>query len=176
MRYQKSKLRNYLLITIPVIALISMSFAHEFYVSISQFELNEKSKRIEMAAKIFTDDLISALETTTSKKLYLGEINQIPEAEELVKTYFKEHYSLKINNNNYVPLHVLGFEQDIDVTWVYIESDSIVDNVSSVEIFCDILTDILPKQTNIIKFKASGTNQSTILDKSLTEASFNLHE
>ena len=176
MKFLKNNLRFSLTLIIPALALFFMSFAHEFYVSISQCELNTKSKRVEIAAKVFTDDLIAAVENGTTKKLYLGEDREISEAENLVKTYFQKHYALTVNDSINTPLNILGFEHDIDVTWVYIESDSIVNNISSVEIFCDILTDILPKQTNIIKFKALGTNQSMILDKSETEASFKLNE
>ncbi len=153
-----------------------MSFLHEFYVSITQSELNLKTNRLEIAVKVFTDDMINAVENGTTLKLYIGEDREHTKAKELVHQYFENHFGLTVNDSLPINLNVLGFEPNVDVTWVYIESDSIPTNVKSVEIFNNILTDILPKQSNIVKFKVLDQSESMVLDRTLTKANFLINE
>lgn len=157
-----------------ILSIFCSFFYHKYYSSLSTIELNSESRRLEIATKYFTDDLILSIEDVTAKKANLGngEIDKLTES--LVQNYFTTRTSIFINDTTEIGFNVLGYEDDINVTWVYIESDSLPKNVQKIDIQNESIFHYLEEQKHIIRFKYKDFQSSEVLTKTLTKAEFEL--
>ena len=89
-------MKKQLLLLFAVLFLSSFS-AHKFYVSVTQIDYVSNKKRIEITHRIFIDDLEKALTKKYNKKVNLTSTKELPEAEELIKSYLKEKIKISIN-------------------------------------------------------------------------------
>lgn len=152
----------------------SFTLLHKYYTSLSQIELNSKTGRLEIATKYFTDDLILSIEDVTQQKANLGNGVEDIKTKNLVDRYFNSKIGIKINDTIEIPFTVLGYEDNINETWVYIESDSIPADVKNISIKNESFFHYLNEQRHIIRFKYLDFLSSEILNKNLTEAEFEL--
>jgi len=139
------------------------SFAHPFYVSVSQIGYNPESKSLELACKIFVDDLETALEAAGAKDLYLGLDKEKSSADEIIDNYLRKHLDIRINGNK-VEGSFLGKEVIDDVIWSYIEYPDVA-FPSEISIDNTLLLDELEGQQNIVHVKIAGKEKSLRLFK-----------
>ncbi|MEM8889443.1 MAG: DUF6702 family protein [Bacteroidota bacterium] len=139
------------------------SFAHPFYVSVSQIGYNSESKSLELACKIFVDDLETALEAAGAKDLYLGLDKEKSSADEIIDNYLRKHLDIRINGNK-VEGSFLGKEVIDDVIWSYIEYTDVA-FPSELSIDNTLLLEELEGQQNIVHVKVAGKEKSLRLFK-----------
>ncbi len=131
---------------------------HKFYVSLSDIRFNPESEVLEIATKIFIDDLEFCVPS-----LHIGE-SHTAENEVLIATYLLKEMSIMCNDN-FVGLNFIGYEIEDDVIWCYVESDKI-SNPETFHLEFTFLIDELDQQTNIIHFKKDETIKSVFLSSS----------
>lgn len=131
------------------LAISVISTAHPFYVSIFQIDQNKENKSLEISVKIFADDLLLALENNGERIIFLGEERERKDANDMIFNYIKSKFKLTINGNS-VDYHFIGKEMESDALWSYLEVDGIAE-LKSVEVTCDLLTEIHPTQSNVIQ-------------------------
>ena len=79
------------------VLLLSSFAVHKFYVSVTQVDYVPSKKRMEITSRIFLDDFEKALNKRFNTKVNLTSARELPEAEELIKTYLKEKIKISIN-------------------------------------------------------------------------------
>ncbi|MEO1217324.1 MAG: DUF6702 family protein [Bacteroidota bacterium] len=155
------------ILIIPSIYILSFfllsSFAHPFYVSVSQIGYNAENKSLEIACKIFVDDLEAALESAGARELYLGLENERAGADEIIDNYLRKHLDIHINGEK-VEGSFLGKEVIDDVIWTYIEFQEIA-YPSEFSINNTLLLDEFEGQQNIVHVKVAGKEKSLRLFK-----------
>ncbi|MFT4987170.1 MAG: hypothetical protein ACI81Y_001792 [Glaciecola sp.] len=135
--------------------LLFLSPVHKFYVSLTEIKYNAQEKTLEMASKLFIDDLESVVPGLRIKK------DDDFETNELVGQYIIGKVSIQINEKS-IPLTYLGYEIDDDVIWCYIEGYD-VEMPSQVNLQFDMLLDEFDKQTNIVHFDLNKTIKSVFI-------------
>ncbi|HAP69410.1 MAG TPA: hypothetical protein DCR04_06740 [Flavobacteriales bacterium] len=150
--------------------LIVLFSAHEFHLSLTAIKHNAESKSLEVSVKLFTDDLLIALEQGGAPKMELGTENEPPEASELVESYLKAHFKLTVNGKP-TDFVYLGKEAELDATWCYVEVKD-VKKVKTIEVQNTLLLEAFDDQTNMINLNIDGRKKSGLARKERTKLKF----
>lgn len=145
-----------------LIFLLFSSFAHQFYVSITEIEYNRNTQSLEVSCKVFADDYIFAVEKEYSQKLHFGTANQDPKSDEMFEQYALCRIQIKADGQ---PLTVkyIGKEIEMDVFWFYFEAP--VSNFHKLEVGNNMLMELFPTQTNIIHITLDDQKKSLLLNR-----------
>ena len=156
-------MKNKLKIGLLVFCLIVCSSfeLHKFYVSVTQIDYVPNKKRIEITSRIFIDDLEKALTKKYQKKPNITSSNELPEAEEWIKTYIKEKIKISINKKPQV-IEYLAKEVEGDVLIIYTKI-AISKKINTFEIYNSLLTEAFQDQQNIVHTNINSNKKSFLL-------------
>jgi len=143
---------------------------HDFYTSVTQIDYNKKAQTLEITVRLFTDDLIVALEQNGAPKMELGTDNEPPEANEFLEKYLRKHLLLTVNGKP-SPFKYHGKEAQLDATWCYLEITDIL-SVSKLELKNTLLLSSFENQTNMVNLSIDGGTKSGLTRKGSTELDF----
>ncbi len=152
----------------------TVSFVHEFYVSLTEIRFNPGSSRFEITMRLFPDDIDRALFHSYGFSTHLGTELESERDDSLFHLYMKEHFSLSADGG-LLPLTYLGKEREGEAIWCYLESEQTAKPVT-LEIRNTMLTDQFEDQVNIIQVYADGWNRGMLLDRTTPEEIFRLEE
>ena len=135
--------------------------AHPFYISIFTVNYNEASQALQITVKVFSDDLEEGVQSRLYEVFKLENKN----AAEKIEKYLLSQLKIE-DNTSPLELKFLGFESDLDVTYLYAEVEQLTppQNLTFSTYF---LTDIYPEQSNIFHFTMGETKESFSLSKNL---------
>lgn len=137
--------------------------AHPFYVSISELNYNNETKSLEISLRIFTNDLERTMQDWSAEKLYLGEENESPKADSLLKNYVLQELTIAVKGKT-VPIHFIGKEVEQELTWIYFETLN-TPSFDQIKISNRILFQSFPAQTNLVHVNNKGEIKSLLLTK-----------
>ncbi|MFV5691498.1 DUF6702 family protein [Flavobacterium sp. LT1R49] len=137
---------------------------HKFYMAVYQVNYASEKKMLQITSRIFVDDLNKALEKKYNKKLYLGSEKESPEEMLLLKKYFLEKFSLKVNGQTKT-VNFLSKELDGDILVCYCNVKEI-NKIYSIEIFNSVLIDWNTEQQNITHVTVLGDKESILFTDS----------
>jgi len=137
--------------------------SHPFYVSICEVDYKSETKSLEISLRIFTDDLESTLQDWGTEKPFLGESNEIAQADSLLKKYILQVLNIEIDNKKQI-LNYLGKEVEQELTWIYLEAQNIPD-FEQITISNRLLLQSFPNQTNLIHVNHRHKIKSLLLSK-----------
>ena len=142
---------------------------HPFYVSVVDINHNVKEKTAEISIRIFTEDLEATLRKFGNTRIDLLHPTDKAAVEKLLNDYIQHKIQLKIEGKP-VTLHYLGYEQQQESIWTYLEVKE-VPTMHKVAVNCSLLYDYQDKQSNIFHIKTDGKEQSFKLDNPETTGS-----
>jgi len=138
-------------------------FFHPFYISLTEIRYNPENQSLEIAQKIFWDDLEVALGASQNTKVDFLNPPDRNTLEELAKSYLLEQNEITVNGKK-VNLTYLGFEIEDQAAWFYMEALK-VDLPKHVEVYNNVLIQHFEGQQNIINFYVDKKPKSLILYK-----------
>lgn len=139
--------------------------AHKFYVSITQVDINTVTHKLEISARIFTDDLEATLLAETGRKLRLGSVRENPQADSILFAYVLSSLDLG-QPGNQLELAWVGKEAEADVIWLYLESIVPAKPEESFEIRNSYLYERFTDQKNIVNLRFGKETVSQIHTRS----------
>ena len=145
--------------------LCSSFVLHKFYVSVTQIDYVPNKKRIEITSRIFIDDLEKALTKKYQRKPNITSSNELPEAEEWIKTYVKEKIKISINKKPQV-IEYLAKEVEGDVLIIYTKI-VISKKINTFEFYNSLLTETFQDQQNIVHTNINSNKKSFLLTNSV---------
>lgn len=134
---------------------------HPYHVGSVEVNYNSNTKAFEISAKFFLDDLENALNKKYNKTLHFGEENSKTGINEALNAYFNEYFKLK-NNNKFIKVNYIGFEEDKESVNVYLESDP-TEAPKKVETAVSLLYSFFDDQMNIVHIIVNGVRKSSKL-------------
>lgn len=143
---------------------------HDFHVSISEMERNADSGRLEIAVKVFTDDLEEAIARRGLQQANIGTSTEHDSAQVFIDRYLSEML-LVWDDNDPITLVYLGSEPSADATWCYLESEPLR-SLGRLRVRNSLLYEVFDDQVNIIHFKNDGKTKAKMTDRSSAEAVF----
>lgn len=135
---------------------------HPYHVGSVEINYNAKTKTFEISAKFFLDDLENALNKKYNKTLHFGEEKYKASLDEALKMYFDENFKLK-NNNQFLKINYLGFEEDKESVNIYLESE-VTEKPKKVETAVSLLYNLFEDEMNIIHIVVNGERKSSKLN------------
>lgn len=139
---------------------------HPFYISLTDMVYNETNQTIEIAQKIFWDDLEVALTSRSGEQINFLSPDQPDVLESQIEKYLLTHNTILIGGDT-LTLSYLGHEIEAEAAWFYMESEKI-SAPDQVTIFNNILIDDFPQQQNIVNFYKNRKPKSLITRKDKT--------
>lgn len=118
---------------------------------------------MEIACKIFVDDLEQALKDREKASIYLGLENEVANADDLVAQYLADNLKISMGEK-LLGGNFLGKEIQDDVIWSYIEIME-VPYPHELSIENTLLLDDLEGQQNIVHVRVNGKEKSLRLFK-----------
>lgn len=136
---------------------------HPFYFSLAEIQYDAQDGTLEVAVKMFTDDLEQALAARYQQPLHLGLSDQHPDAEVYLALYLKEQLNLRSQERD-LEQRYLGQEQEADVTWCYVEID-LPEPPGTLWIRNALLTDQFAAQRNLVHVRVGDQTESILLQR-----------
>ncbi len=134
---------------------------HPFFISLTEMRFNPESKKMEIAQKIFWDDLEVALGSEFKEKVDFLKPKDKSKLESQIKTYLLKHNQVWVNGKS-VTLTYLGYEVDEDAAWFYLES-SATEMPKSVEVQSSVLLKDFDGQQNIVHVYSQSKSPRSLL-------------
>jgi hypothetical protein len=132
---------------------------HPFYLSVTDIKYNEKNKSLEIACKMFTNDLEDALKRTTKKGVDLIHPKDKNETGKILFDYITKRLFINLNGKRRT-LKFIGFEKEEDVIWTYMEIE-MCEKPKQMLIETTLLYDFLKEQINLVSLEVAGNKQSS---------------
>jgi len=143
---------------------------HPFYISVTEINHNATEKTLEISCKMFTEDLETVLNATANPKVDISNPKSKDQVNRLLNQYISSHLQLRVNGQP-VKFELLGFEEEKEATWSYLQVDSI-SSVKTIEILDSLLYDSFKEQINLVHVTVSGNRKSTRLNNPDTSFRF----
>lgn len=141
-----------------------MTLIHPFFISLTEMRYNSQSKKMEIAQKIFWDDLEVGLAKEFNGKVDFLNPTDKAKLESQIKTYLLKHNQVWVNGK-LLTLNYLGHEVEEDAAWFYLESSQ-AETPKTVEMKNTILLEDFDGQQNIVHvYFQSKSPRSMLLGK-----------
>lgn len=134
--------------------LLLASRPHPFYLGVLDLKYDQNSGHFQGSVKVFTNDLEDALRKLGHENADLIHPKDREECLGWLKAYILKRLQIRADEKN-LRYQLLGFEQEEESTWIYIESQS-CPRPKQIEVNNSILYDFLPGQINIINLEHKG--------------------
>lgn len=139
-------------------SLLFFSFAHPFYLSVTDLKYNPDDKKLQGTVKIFSNDLEESLKILEKKPIDLLHPKDRKETLSILKRYLAGCLTLEVNSQK-LGYEVLGFENEEESIWIYLESKA-CEKPSGLLIQNSILYEHLKEQMNIVNIEVGGIKKS----------------
>ena len=144
---------------------------HPIYVSVTEINHNPADKNLEIACKIFTDDLEAVLTKATGAKIDLFNPVDTVLTGRQISQYIGKHLNLRVDGKP-ATLSFLGFERELDAVWSFFEVRNLPAVPKSIAIKNDLLYENFREQIHLMHVTVAGKRKSTKLDYPETDVYF----
>jgi hypothetical protein len=146
---------------------------HPFYLSVTDIKYNEKNRTLEVACKMFTNDLENVLKKNTGKKIDLIDPKDKKETEKVLFDYISKRLEINLNGKKQT-LKFLGYEKEEDVIWTYMEIEK-CEKPKQFVIHNSLLYDHLKEQINMVHLEVNNKKQSSKVTNPEKELKFTVN-
>lgn len=136
---------------------------HPFYISLTDIRYNAQGQNLEIAQKIFWDDLEVALSESSGAKVDFLNPSEPEKLNKIASEYVLSANAVTVNGQK-IELKYLGYEIEEDAAWFYLETGKIP-FPKSVSIKNTVLLNQFDGQQNIVNFYLDKKPKSLILYK-----------
>lgn len=143
-----------------VFGILASFQVHDFHTSLTQMQFEAKSQTIEISIRMFTDDLETALtHENGGKPVHFG---GPAKPDQLLERYVRKHFVVADAQRKPKPYTYVGYEQESDAHWVYIEMPAGADPFKSIVIKQDILMDLFSDQVNLVNIQYQQQKKTVV--------------
>ncbi len=165
--------KRFLLLLVVLLPLLGFT-AHKFYVTVTNINYSEKDDALQITTRIFIDDFEDVLLERYGIDAQLATDEEAAIAEDYVVKYLKSKFLIQLNGEQ-ANIEYIGKKYDNDVVICYMEVTNIGFNqLKSIEIQNEVLTDMYEEQKNLVHIKYQGKKKSFVLIKENNKGMLNL--
>lgn len=136
-------------------------FSHPFFLSLTEIRYNETSQKLEIAQKIFWDDLEVSLEEFHDTNIDVLNPSDTDVFKKQVNAYLIDHNKIWVDGKA-VSLNILGYEVEEEAIWFYIESSK-TSFEHSIKVQNSVLLNEHESQQNIVHVYVKGNSPKSML-------------
>lgn len=145
---------------------------HPFHVGVVTIEHNAPEQSLEVTCKLFTDDFENALRKEFAVPVDLSSPAKHAAMDSLIARYLRSELTLTINGKRSRGIF-LGFEQDKEAIYAYVEYPAITKLVS-LQADCGLMYGYFTDQVNIFHVTAGSQRKSVKLNYPERQIAFDL--
>ncbi|WP_162428613.1 DUF6702 family protein [Pontibacter pudoricolor] len=159
---------NYKFLLIAIVCLLAstVTMAHDYHASITDIKFNPRTQSLQIAVKVFTDDLETALSKRSKTKVSYDPASET--IKQQLASYMAANMKFELAKGKPLKQHFVGSEEDADVVWVYFEVPVQQATLSQLYIQNAVLTELFDDQMNIVNLDYKGNMHSMLFQKSET--------
>jgi hypothetical protein len=139
------------------------AWLHPMHVSVTEIEMDEKEKRLEIMMRVFVDDL----ELTLRRNFKQPELDVLEpkgqSLDQLMQEYLKTRFQISLDGKPQL-VKYLGHERDHEAFIFYVEVDK-VKKWKSIQVQNSIITEIYDDQSNLVHVTLAETVHSLRLTR-----------
>jgi hypothetical protein len=149
----------FLVLLVPLLALAR----HTYHSSILELRINPQQQQVELALKVFTDDLENALSKGRPQHLTLQDPRVIPLAEAYLRSHLELALPYTSSRQPRLPLTLqfLGMQPEKDAYWLYAKA-KLPRAASAVWLRNTVLLDMFSDQMNIVNAESGSAKASEL--------------
>lgn len=136
---------------------------HPLHVSVTEIEMDDKDKRLEIMMRVFMDDL----EVTLRNEYKNPDLDILNPrgltVDQMMENYLKKHFKIMLDNKSVVTKY-LGHEQEGDAFIFYVEVGN-VRKWKTINVQNSIITDTFDDQSNLVHVTVGEKVRSLRLTK-----------
>lgn len=136
---------------------------HKFYVSMTQIDYKAETGNLQIAMRLFTDDLETAINSRSNTELRLDTDKESANADAQIEAYLREHFLLQVEAQR-LEWAWVGKEYENDLTWCYLEVSE-VQQLNALTVEHTTFTEVFAEQANMVDVTANGEIKSLLLRK-----------
>jgi hypothetical protein len=136
--------------------------AHDYHASITDAKYNPRTQSLEVAVKVFMDDLEDALSRRSKTKVTYS---QAPQVQQWVQEYIGASLSFELEKGKPLRHTFVGSEQEVDVVWVYFEVPLQTKELTHLYVRNVVLQELFNDQMNIVNLDYKGKISSNLFQK-----------
>lgn len=130
---------------------------HPFFLAVTEAEYDAQQKSIGISCKLFNDDLENALKKMSGQPVDILNGNK-EQNQRLILQYFDTYFRMS-TKNKVIPYFLLGYEQENDVIYVFLEAKNVA-ALRQLQFDIRLLHDQSNSQINLIHFRRNGKRES----------------
>ena len=159
------KSNKFLLFFLPALAFVFYAFVHEYHVCIYEINYNEDLQSLEIAQKVFIDDLERALEEAGYPPLKIGSEQEAKQTNECIAALLTSDFKLVIDHQEHpLKLVFVGKEwEDHHALWCYFEVWDLLP-FEQLKIENRTFTDLFETQQNMHYISIGKHTQNVVLN------------
>lgn len=139
--------------------LLSLSAIHPLHVTVTEIEMDEKEKQLEITMRVFVDDLEQAMRNDLKQPdLDILKLTTGQTVDQMVSNYLKSHFKLSLDTKNQ-EIKYLGHEIDGDAFIFYLEVAH-VKKWKTIRLLNNSMTETFDDQSNLVHVSVNGTIHS----------------
>ncbi|MCC9138733.1 DUF6702 family protein [Pontibacter silvestris] len=165
----KSKFKN-LLLMLLLILMSSLAYAHDYHTSITDIKYNPRSQHLEVAVRVFTDDLEDALSRHSKSKVTYSSSSDA--VRQQLEDYLRANLSFELTKGKPLKYNYLGSEAETDVVWMYVEVPVSSTSLPQLYVKNAVLMEVFRDQMNIVNVDYKGKVNSTLFQQGETFKKF----
>jgi len=127
---------------------------HPIYISMAEIDYKSKANRLEIAVRVYSDDLQKAISAKEGELIEIGTDREHPEAVAYIKEYLRTNFKL-YNKGKPLEWEYVGRElkrQEFFAMWVYLKVDKLR-KLKELKLYNNILIAYQERQENKISFR-----------------------
>lgn len=132
--------------------------AHKYYTSLAQVEYNAENKSVEVALRVFADDLELALTRRTGRAVSL---DRTKDADRLTFDYIRDTFEIKNREGGAKALKWVGMELRSGVAWLYLEAE-MPEGLAGARLRDQILFELFEEQVNVVSVRCAGERNDLV--------------
>ena len=142
----------------PPSTTVAAAAAHKYYMSLAQVEYNAQSKSVEIALRVFADDLELALKRRAGRDVNL---DRTKDADRIILAYLRDTFEIKNRDGETKALKWVGMEVRSGVAWLYLEAE-MPEGLSGARLRDHLLFELFEKQVNVVSLRFAGARADLV--------------
>lgn len=161
LKFTTMKLKNYILVLFMLFAGLTAQ-AHDYHASITDVKYNPRSQSLEVALRVFTDDLENALSLRNKSKVAYSKSDKV---KQYLADYLNASVSFELEKGKPLKQRFIGSEEETDVVWIYFEVPVNSASLSHLYVKNAVFTELFNDQMNVVNINYKGKTNSVLLQK-----------
>ena len=150
-----------------LLLLFSSIVLHPLHVSLSNIDYDKDKQTIDIAIKMFDDDIRPAIYKKYNISLPTNNEVEFVNIDSLFNEYISDNFIVWFDNSKRQKLNYVKKEKKTDAIWFYFTVE-VNDKMESITIKNTLLNDLYDDQKNLIMYKSGSNEKANIFDKNKT--------